>query len=78
MRKEGGCWVDVDVVCLTDKMPQANYAWAEQEPGIVDVTILKFPKGGRRYCGPMRCARASSGDTSVGRDRAASAVEGLA
>jgi hypothetical protein len=42
--KEGGWWADVDVVCLADKLPEASYAWAEQEPGLVNVAILKFPK----------------------------------
>ena len=66
LSKEGGWWVDVDVVCLTDKMPQANYAWAEQEPGVVNVAILKFPKGDAILAQLATLARASSGDTAWG------------
>jgi hypothetical protein len=45
LHKEGGWWVDVDVVCLTDKLPEASHAWAEQEPGVINGAILKFPRG---------------------------------
>src|SRR5262245_941944 len=42
--REGGWWADVDVLCLTDRLPAAMYAWAEEEPGVVNNAILKFPK----------------------------------
>lgn len=41
---EGGWWADVDVVCLTDRLPDEPYAWAEQTPGVINSAILKFPK----------------------------------
>ncbi len=43
--RHGGWWVDSDVFCLTERLPAEPYAWAEQEPGIVNNAILKFPKG---------------------------------
>ena len=42
--KHGGWWVDTDVFCLTPRLPSEPYAWAQQEPGIVNGAILKFPK----------------------------------
>jgi cytochrome P450 len=42
--REGGWWADVDVLCLTERLPEATYAWAEEEPGVVNNAILKFPK----------------------------------
>ena len=39
----GGWWVDTDVYCVARELPLASYAWAEQEPGIVNGAILKFP-----------------------------------
>ena len=41
----GGWWMDTDVYCLTPTLPARPYAWAEQEAGIVNGAILKFPKG---------------------------------
>lgn len=43
--REGGWWADVDVLCLTDQLPEAPYAWAEEEAGVINNAILKFPKG---------------------------------
>jgi len=43
--REGGWWADVDVFCLTDRLPEARYAWAEEEPGVINGAILKFPPG---------------------------------
>ena len=43
--REGGWWADVDVFCLTDRLPEARYAWAEEEPGVINNAILKFPPG---------------------------------
>ena len=42
--EKGGWWVDTDVFCLTPRLPSEPYAWAQQEPGIVNGAILKFPK----------------------------------
>jgi cytochrome P450 len=43
--REGGWWADVDVFCLTERLPEARYAWAEEEPGVINGAILKFPPG---------------------------------
>ena len=43
--KDGGWWIDTDVVCLTDRLPETTHAWAEEEPGVINGAILKFPKG---------------------------------
>ena len=64
--KEGGWWVDVDVVCLTDTLPEASYAWAEQEPGVVNGAILKFPKGDAILAQLAAAARELSSRTKWG------------
>lgn len=43
--KQGGWWADVDVVCLTDRLPDSSHAWSEEEPGVINNAILKFPAG---------------------------------
>ena len=45
LHQRGGWWVDTDVYCLTDVLPDDAYAWAEEEPGVINNAILKFPKG---------------------------------
>lgn len=42
--EHGGWWVDTDVFCLSETIPQCQFAWAEEEPGCVNGAILKFPK----------------------------------
>ena len=66
LSREGGWWVDVDVVCLVDRLPEANYAWAEQEPGVVNVAILKFPQGDATLAQLAAAARALSDDPTWG------------
>lgn len=41
----GGWWVDTDVLCLTDEIPNCDYAWAYQDPDQINGAILKLPKG---------------------------------
>lgn len=64
--KEGGWWIDVDVVCLTDKLPEAPYAWGEQEPGVINVAILKFPAADRLVAQLATEVRALSCQSSWG------------
>ena len=45
LAERGGWWMDTDVYCLTDALPAEPRAWAEQEPGIVNNAILRFPAG---------------------------------
>ena len=43
--ENGGWWVDTDVLCLTDSIPDCEYAWAQQDPDQINGAILKFPAG---------------------------------
>ena len=52
LHKYGGWWVDTDVYCLTPELPPEPYAWAEQEPGVINGAILRFPKGDA-LCGKL-------------------------
>jgi hypothetical protein len=56
LHRFGGWWVDTDVYCLTGSLPVQPYAWAEQEQGVINNAILKFPKGDA-LCGRL-CAAA--------------------
>ena len=66
LSREGGWWVDVDVFCLADQLPETNYAWAEQEPGVVNVAILKFPSRDAKLTQLAAGARAFSDDPTWG------------
>jgi hypothetical protein len=65
LSKEGGWWSDVDVVCLTDKLPDSRYAWAEQESGTVNGAILKFPEQDPIVARLAARARELSGQTNT-------------
>jgi hypothetical protein len=41
----GGWWVDTDVLCLNNNLPECEYAWANQDPSQINGAILKFPQG---------------------------------
>lgn len=43
LRKLGGWWVDNDVVCNTDKIPDVEIAFAEERIGTINNAVLKFP-----------------------------------
>lgn len=43
LHDHGGWWVDTDVYCLTSRLPDQPRAWAEDEPGIFNNAILRFP-----------------------------------
>jgi hypothetical protein len=62
LAREGGWWVDVDVVCLADQLPETSYAWAEEEPGVINVAILKFPRGDAKLAQLVDGANAASDD----------------
>jgi hypothetical protein len=66
LHREGGWWVDADVVCLADRLPEADYAWAEEEPGVINGAILKFPRGDAKLAQLVAGARAASGDPTWG------------
>jgi hypothetical protein len=39
----GEWWVDTDVLCLQDDIPDCHYAWANEDQNNVNGAILKFP-----------------------------------
>jgi hypothetical protein len=41
--KHGEWWVDADVYCLRDDIPDCDYAWAHQDRDRINGAILKFP-----------------------------------
>jgi hypothetical protein len=43
MSKYGEWWVDTDVYCLRDDIPECRYAWAHQDVDEINGAILKFP-----------------------------------
>jgi hypothetical protein len=44
LEQVGGWWVDNDVVCNTDRLPDVEIAFAEEEVGIINNAVLRFPK----------------------------------
>jgi hypothetical protein len=45
LRRFGGWWIDNDVVCNTDQIPDAEIFFAEEKVGVINNAVLKFPKG---------------------------------
>jgi hypothetical protein len=45
LKKLGGWWIDNDVVCNTDKIPDADIFFAEEKIGVINNAVLKFPQG---------------------------------
>lgn len=43
--RHGGWWVDTDVVCLRDELPDVACAWAAEDAEFVNGAILRFPAG---------------------------------
>jgi hypothetical protein len=39
----GEWWVDTDVFCLKDDIPECDYAWASEDQDNINGAILKFP-----------------------------------
>ena len=64
----GGWWVDNDVVCTHGDMPDAEIAFAEERPGILNNAVLRFPASPshHRVTGLHQAHRSSS--RSVGLD----------
>jgi Alpha 1,4-glycosyltransferase conserved region/Glycosyltransferase sugar-binding region containing DXD motif len=44
LEKKGGWWVDTDVVCVGNRIPCLDIAFAEQQAGIINGGQMKFPK----------------------------------
>jgi hypothetical protein len=45
MLKYGGWWVDTDVYCTRDDIPDCDYSWASQDATMLNGAVLKFPAG---------------------------------
>ncbi len=45
LAKYGGWFVDNDVVCNADEVPDCPIAFAQERPGIINNAVLKFPAG---------------------------------
>ena len=45
--RDGGWWVDSDVLCLSSKIPEPEYVFAMQDDDYYNVAILRAPAGGR-------------------------------
>src|SRR5437762_1777139 len=41
--KFGEWWIDSDVYCLKDDIPDCRYAWAHQDEELINGAVLKFP-----------------------------------
>jgi mannosyltransferase OCH1-like enzyme len=40
----GGWWIDTDIYCLSDVIPNSEYCWAKEDRTAINNAILKFPK----------------------------------
>jgi len=43
LAREGGFWVDMDVICLQDSLPEADIWFCRESPGLLSVAALRFP-----------------------------------
>jgi hypothetical protein len=41
--REGGWWVDLDVFCLTDSLPDAGFVIGRQGPTVINSAVLRVP-----------------------------------
>lgn len=44
LEREGGFWTDLDVACLSPALPETLPWFAEQQPGLVAVGVIGFPR----------------------------------
>lgn len=45
LHRFGGWWVDLDVYCLTDTLPDAGFVIGRQGPTVINCAILRAPAG---------------------------------
>jgi hypothetical protein len=45
LKRFGGWWIDNDVVCNANAIPEAEIFFAEEKIGVINNAVLKFPKG---------------------------------
>jgi hypothetical protein len=50
LARVGGWWVDNDVVCNSDHVPDVEIAFAEEQPGMINNAVLKFPPNHAAIC----------------------------
>ena len=43
--EQGGWWVDTDIYCLAEDIPDPPYAWARQDEDSINGAVLRFPAG---------------------------------
>jgi len=43
--QQGGWWIDTDVYCLEEDIPESRYSWAKESKDFVNGAILRFPAG---------------------------------
>jgi hypothetical protein len=43
IQTDGDWWADTDVYCLTDDIPDCDYAWANEDQDNINGAILRFP-----------------------------------
>ncbi len=41
--RTGEWWIDTDVYCLREDIPDCQYAWARQDDDLINGAVLKFP-----------------------------------
>jgi hypothetical protein len=63
LRERGGWWVDTDVICLRGDVPEGEYVFAEQEPGLVNGAILRAPASSRLLM--AACERSGAAGTGT-------------
>lgn len=43
LRQHGGWWVDLDVFCLSDQLPEADVVIGRQDRSLINSAVLRFP-----------------------------------
>ena len=63
--EEGGWWVDADVYCLREDLPECRYAWAREDDDFINGAILKFPAGDPSLAAIHSAARRIGRDVAI-------------
>jgi hypothetical protein len=62
---EGGWWVDADVYCLQEELPDCRYAWAREDDDFVNGAILRFPAADGSLAAIRETARAVGRNVTI-------------
>ena len=65
IQKFGEWWVDTDVYCLKDDIPDCDYAWADEDPDGINGAILKFPSDDSTLLDISRAAHAIGSSSNI-------------